>query len=131
MDQFLQDTSLPWVSIPMKVLTPGLWANRVISRYAEPGGEWIDVRYIGVQISTHNIVVEGRLSLIYLILHAYNHYTQQLSLDLFIPCPGIPAAMMRRGILGNGGWNYLLYFVFSGKELFVYVYMCESDFWKN
>ena len=61
------------------------------------------MRDIRVQMSTHEIVVEGQISPLSLILHDDNHYTQQSTLALFIPCSGIPTAMMHRGFLGNGG----------------------------
>ena len=68
----------------MKVITCGLWTNRVISLYAASGGERIDVRDIGIRISNHMIVVEVQLIIVSLLLHIDNHYTQKLTLDLFI-----------------------------------------------
>ena len=36
---------------------------------------------------------EGQLSLVSLLLHVYNHCTQQSTLYLFIPWSGLPVAM--------------------------------------
>ena len=115
---------------PITVITPGICTKRAISLYAEPGVERIDIMDIGVRISTQNIVIEGQLIIISLILHVNNHYTKQSTLALFIPWSGIPTVMRHRGIWGDGGQNDLLYFIYSGKVSFVYVLTYESSLWE-
>ena len=83
-----------------------------------------------MRISTYNNVIEGQIIIISLILHVNNHYTQQSTLALFIPWSGIPTVMRHRGIWGDGGRNDLLYFIYSGKALFVYILTFEYTLWE-
>ena len=118
---FCQYKSLLWFSTPMKVIKPGTLTKRVISLYAEPGGEWIAVRDIGVQIIPHNIVAEGKITPVSLLLHIDNHYTQQSTLELFIPWSGLPTAMMHGAFLGMvDEMIYFVLFLLSRPCLYIF-----------
>ena len=127
---FYQDTLPPGFSTTMKAITSCPLTKRAIPCNAEPGYGWIEVRDIGVQIITHVVVVIGQIIPVSFLLHFDNHYTQQSTLDLFILCSGIPIAMKHGAFWGNGGWNDLFYFIFSGKALFVYTQEFTSALWK-
>ena len=75
------------------------------------------MRDIGVQIISRDIVVKVHLIPVSLLLHVDNHYTQQSTLDLFIPWSGIPVA-----ITYGAFWvmEDKMIFSFSGKDQFVY-----------
>ena len=79
------------------------------------------MRGIGVQISTHDIVVEGQLISDYLLLHVYNHYTQQSTMALFIPCSGLTAEIIHRTFLGM---EDEMIFFFDDKAIFIPGYAC-------
>ena len=84
------------------------------------------MRDIGVQIGTHEIVVGGQLSPVSLLLHVYNHYTQQSTLALFIPLSGLSVAMTHGDFWGMV--DEMVTF-FSGKALLVYIYTCAYALW--
>ena len=67
------------------------------------------MRGIGVQTNTHNIVVEGKLSPVSLLLHADKIFTQQSTLDLFIPWSDLSVAMTHGTLLGM--YDEMIYFI--------------------
>ena len=112
MDLFHQDKLPSWASIPMKAITFCYFTKRVILISDELGDGWIAVRYIGVQICTHNIVMEVHINPVLLLLCIYNHYRQQSTLALFISWLEIPIVMMHGAF---GEWrikSFLLYIFF-------------------
>ena len=51
------------------------------------------MRDIGVQMSTHEIVVEDHLIPVSLLLHVDNQYTQKSTLDRFVAWSGLTFAV--------------------------------------
>ena len=62
-------------------------------------------------------MVEVKLGPVSLLLHVYNHYTQQSTLALFIPCSGLPVVMKHGAFWGME--DEIIYFI-----LFLLVIPC-------
>ena len=74
-----------------------------------------------MRISTQNIVVEGQLIIISLILHVNNHYTQQSTLALFIPWSGIPTVIRQRAFGGMvDEMIYYILFILVRSRLYMF-----------
>ena len=83
------------------------------------------MRDIGIQIRTHNIVVDGQISPVYLLLNINDYYTKQSNLELFIPWSGLPVAMTHGAFLGMK--DEIIYFIlFLLTRLCLYMLRCVN-----
>ena len=77
------------------------------------------MRDIGVQLEPTR-VGEGLLISVSLLLQVDNHFVQRSTLDLFIPWPGLPVAMMHGAfILMEYKMNLFILFFLSEAYLYV------------
>ena len=71
----------------MNPITSGIWTEKGNVAYAEPGGKWIDVKYIKVLISPTRFWLGVNLDKDTCTTR-YNHYIPQLTLSLVLPVQG-------------------------------------------